>query len=97
MNANVGGADRIARFIIGPAAIAAGLYIKDKRWKTAAIAFGVAELLTATMRYCPVNAALGINTAKQDAIDEAMSEPDVIETEGTALTETSLAQEPLVE
>ncbi len=96
MNKNVGGADRIARFIIGPAAIAAGLFIKDKRWKTAAFVFGAAELLTATMRYCPLNAALGINTADDDK-EGMRPEPEIIETEGTALTETSFLEEPAIE
>jgi hypothetical protein len=59
MIANVGGADRVARAIVGLAIIGAGLYFKS--WWGA---IGVLPLLTVYLRWCPAYLPFGISSSK---------------------------------
>lgn len=59
MNRNVGGADRIARLVLGVAIIAAGLYFKS--WWGA---IGVVPILTAAIGWCPAYLPFGISSCR---------------------------------
>lgn len=69
MRENVGGADRLLRAIAGPALIAAGY----ARWGGSegqpmgllAMLAGALVTETAVTRVCPLNEALGIDTARR--------------------------------
>ena len=61
MTKNVGGIDRIIRYIVGAILVAAGFFLDGTgRW----IAWGVgaAALLTAQIQFCTPYALLGIST-----------------------------------
>ena len=62
MKQNVGGADRIVRFVLGAAIIGAGVYFKS--WWGA---IGVVPLATAAMGVCPAYVPLGFSTCKPKA------------------------------
>ena len=65
MRKNVGGLDRRLRLIAGAAALALGIFGRlGRRGRAIAISFGASELVTGLARYCPVNRALGFNTAR---------------------------------
>ena len=57
MKTNVGGIDRILRFIVGLALLGAGLYFKSW-WGLV----GLVPILTATFRFCPAYLPFGLNT-----------------------------------
>jgi hypothetical protein len=57
MKTNVGGIDRILRFIAGFALLGAGYYFKSW-WGLV----GIVPLLTATFRFCPAYLPIGLNT-----------------------------------
>jgi hypothetical protein len=57
MKTNVGGIDRILRFIVGLALLGAGYYFKSW-WGLV----GIVPLLTATFRFCPAYLPIGLNT-----------------------------------
>lgn len=57
MKTNVGSIDRIARIIIGLAALGAGYYFKS--WWGA---IGLVPLLTALLGFCPLYPLVGVNT-----------------------------------
>lgn len=59
MKANVGGADRVIRIIIGAAAIGAGVYYQS--WWGA---LGAIPLVTGLMGWCLPYALFGISTCK---------------------------------
>jgi hypothetical protein len=59
MKTNVGGFDRILRFIAGLALLGAGLYFKSW-WGL----IGIVPLLTATFRFCPAYLPIGLSTCK---------------------------------
>lgn len=68
MKCNVGGLDRSLRFAVGTGALAAGLFAPLRTpWRLAAFALAATDLLTATTRYCPMNAALGVDTCRSKA------------------------------
>ena len=72
MKTNVGGWDRNMRWILGSAAVAAAITGRvSTGWRVALIGFGATELITAATRYCPLNEAMGINTAYAGALEEA--------------------------
>jgi len=89
MQKNVGGYDRIARFIVGPililvGAAAFGGIISLAAGALGPVLAGVAILVgavltvTAMTQKCPLNAAVGLNTygdrsSRQSASDEAKS------------------------
>ena len=57
MTRNVGSADRVIRVVLGFVMIGAGLYF-GSWWG----AIGLIPLLTATIRWCPLYALLGISS-----------------------------------
>lgn len=87
MQMNVGGYDRIARFIVGPILIVAGAaafggFLTLAAGTLGLVLAGVAVLVgavltvTATTQKCPLNAAIGLNTyrersTQQSSTDEA--------------------------
>lgn len=63
MGCNVGGADRVLRVGCGTVLVSAGLATpREDPWRAVLIGAGSIALITAAARYCPLNAALGINT-----------------------------------
>ena len=64
MKANVGSLDRIVRYILGFAILAAGYYYKSW-WGL----IGLGPIITATVRFCPAYPLIGLNTCalKTDA------------------------------
>ncbi len=62
MNANVGKADRIFRFVVGVVIVAAGIY--SQSWWGAV---GIIPLFTAAIRWCPLYAPFKISTAKSES------------------------------
>ncbi|MFC6720516.1 YgaP family membrane protein [Halobacteriaceae archaeon SHR40] len=76
MQNNVGGYDRIARFILGPILIIVGAAALGGLLTLAAgtlglvlagiaVFVGAVLTVTATTRKCPLNAAIGLNTYKE--------------------------------
>jgi hypothetical protein len=57
MKQNVGGMDRIARFVLGAAIVGAGIYFKS--WWGA---IGIVPLATAALGVCPAYAPFGLST-----------------------------------
>jgi len=66
MKANVGGIDRILRYLVGLALLGAGLYFKSW-WGLV----GLLPILTATVRFCPAYLPFGLSTC---ALPEAKPE-----------------------
>jgi len=59
MKTNVGGIDRILRYVLGLALLGAGLYFKSW-WGLV----GLGPILTATFRFCPAYLPFGLNTCQ---------------------------------
>lgn len=59
MKKNVGGADRIIRFVLGLAIIIWGI-VSQSWWGL----IGIVPLLTATINWCPLYLPFGISTCK---------------------------------
>jgi hypothetical protein len=57
MKPNVGGIDRILRYLVGLALLGAGLYFKSW-WGLV----GLLPILTATVRFCPAYLPFGLST-----------------------------------
>lgn len=57
MVANVGGADRIIRFILGIVIIALGFYFNS--WFGV---IGIVPILTGLLNYCPAYSLIGVST-----------------------------------
>lgn len=67
MKRNVGGLDRIGRFIIGMVLLVVGLAAPiEMTWRVVALVIAAIALITAAVRFCPANAILGINTCKEE-------------------------------
>lgn len=65
MKLNVGGYDRIARFVIGIVLLVVGLTAPvGAAWQLVALVVAAIALLTAVVRFCPINHVFGINTCK---------------------------------
>lgn len=65
MKSNVGGIDRTLRIIVGIALLLVGLAAPlEMTWRIVALAVAAIALVTAFVRFCPINAMLGINTCK---------------------------------
>jgi len=65
MKPNVGGIDRNLRIAVGIVLVVfAVLAPVDMAWRIAALVIAAVLLATATIRFCPINAALGINTSE---------------------------------
>ncbi len=60
MKANVGGADKVIRLVLGLVIIAAGFYLKSW-WGVV----GVVPLLTGFFNFCPLYTLFKIDTAKK--------------------------------
>lgn len=70
---NVGGLDRNTRWILGTAALVAGLFAPlPKSWRIGLLGVGAAQLTTAAAQYCPVNQLLGIDTRHAEAAKEVV-------------------------
>jgi DUF2892 family protein len=65
MKSNIGGREKISRFILGAILILAGLFGGLPAWG-AAICYGLAAIaiITGMFNFCPLWAILGINTRK---------------------------------
>jgi len=85
MKQNVGGYDRLARFVVGPLLIVVGVAALGGLVTLASgtlglVAAGVAVLagailtVTAATRKCPLNAAIGLNTYRDRAPDRSSSD-----------------------
>ncbi len=62
---NVGGLDRTARIVLGIVLVLVGLFAPlEMTWRIVALVVGIIGLATGGSRYCPLNQALGINTAE---------------------------------
>ncbi len=61
MKANVGGLDRIARYIAGLIVLGAGYYFKSW-WGLV----GLVPILTATVRFCPAYLPFGLSTCPRE-------------------------------
>ncbi len=59
MKSNVGGIDRIVRFIVGLAIVVAGLVFQNW-WGLV----GIIPIFTATINWCPLYLPFGISTCK---------------------------------
>jgi len=60
MKTNVGGFDRILRYVLGVALLGAGLYFKSW-WGL----IGLGPIITATFRFCPAYLPFGLNTCSR--------------------------------
>lgn len=68
MQTNVGGWDRNARFVIGAILLLVAIFAPlGTVARTILVILALVALVTAALRYCPLNAALGINTAGKPA------------------------------
>ncbi len=67
MVCNVGGVDRMGRFIIGVVLLIIGFLAPlTTGWQIAIFVVAAIALITALVRYCPANAILGINTCRRE-------------------------------
>jgi hypothetical protein len=66
MTCNVGGGDRVARFILGIAALVIGFSVQATGWRVLSFVVAAVALLTAVVAYCPVNRLLHVNTRRHD-------------------------------
>lgn len=65
MKSNVGGIDRTLRIIVGIVLLLVGLAAPlEMTWRIVALVVAAIALVTAFVRFCPINAMLGINTCK---------------------------------
>jgi hypothetical protein len=65
MKCNVGGIDRTGRIVLGVALGVVGLAAPiGMTWMIVALVVAAIALVTATVRFCPANAILGINTCE---------------------------------
>ena len=63
MKYNVGGMDRTGRIVLGIVLLLVGLAAPiEMTWRIVALIIAAIALVTATVRFCPVNAILGINS-----------------------------------
>lgn len=65
MRCNVGGADRIARIIVGAILLIVGFTVSMPAfWQAIVFILAAVALITAFVRYCPANQMLGLNTCR---------------------------------
>ena len=65
MKCNVGGIDRTGRIVIGVVLLLVGLVAPiTMAWRVVALVIAAIALVTATVRFCPANWILGINTCE---------------------------------
>lgn len=67
MKHNVGGVDRIGRIVVGIVLLIVGLTAPvEMTWRIVALVVAAIALVTATVRFCPANWLLGINTCERE-------------------------------
>jgi hypothetical protein len=67
MKRNVGGMDRTGRIIVGVVLLVVAAAVPmEMVWRIVALVVAVIALVTATVRFCPANAMLGINTCERE-------------------------------
>lgn len=67
MKHNVGGVDRIGRIVVGIVLLIVGLAAPiEMTWRVVALVVAAVALVTATVRFCPANWLLGINTCERE-------------------------------
>ncbi len=67
MKNNVGGIDRNARIVVGIVLLLVGLVAPvEMTWRIVAVAVAAIALVTAIVRFCPINAMLGINSCESE-------------------------------
>ena len=67
MKCNVGGIDRIGRIVVGIVLLVVGIVAPiEMTWRIVALVIAAIALLTAIVRFCPVNAMLGFNSCKEE-------------------------------
>lgn len=64
--ANVGGTDRVVRFVVGIVLILVGLFSTLGFWSWVILVIGVVMLLTAIFRYCPAYSVAGVRTCPRE-------------------------------
>lgn len=65
MKCNVGGIDRTSRIVLGIALLIIGLVAPiEMTWRIVALVIAAIALVTATVRFCPANEILGINSCE---------------------------------
>lgn len=65
MKCNVGGIDRTSRIVAGVVLLVVGVVAPvEMMWRVLALVIAAIALVTAFVRFCPANAAFGINTCK---------------------------------
>jgi len=65
MKCNVGGMDRTFRVMLGVVLLLVGLAAPiEMTWRVVALVIAAIALVTATVRFCPVNAIFGINSCE---------------------------------
>ena len=67
MKLNVGGYDRIGRFVLGAVLLLVGMAAPlSAFWQTIVFVVAGIALVTAVVRFCPANYLLGINTCEME-------------------------------
>lgn len=66
MKLNVGGHDRQARIAVGIIGVLVAVFAAVPMWKIIGVVAAVIGLGTGLARFCPINAALGINTCETE-------------------------------
>ncbi len=67
MKCNVGGIDRTGRIVLGVVLLVVGLAAPiEMTWRIVALVIAAIALVTATVRFCPANALLGLNSCKDE-------------------------------
>ena len=63
MKCNVGGLDMTVRLVVGVALVVVGLMVPMSMvWQVVVFVLAAIALITGAVRFCPVNAMLGLNT-----------------------------------
>lgn len=66
MKCNVGGIDRTGRLVIGIVLLVIGLIAPlEILWQVVVLVLAAIALVTGVVRFCPLNAAFGLNTCEQ--------------------------------
>lgn len=65
MKINVGGMDRTGRFVLGAVLLSVVVLVEmDMIWRVVVLVIASIALVTAIVRFCPINAILGINSCE---------------------------------
>lgn len=66
MKCNVGGVDMYARLVIGVVLLVVGFSVPmATMWQTVVFVLAAIALVTGAIRYCPLNALIGLNTCQK--------------------------------